>query len=371
LAENVFWVPKKARWSHLQANAKQPTIGKLIDEAMTDIEKVNPGLNTLTSQAALVYGPERVDAVGAKRDRDIFQLRGTQRPLARLICEGGAMLARRTFLASSLSVLVAPASADPLGLRPGIQLYTVGDTLRADAPGTLKALAAIGFRTVETAGLGKYSPKDFRKLLDDAGLVCASCHLDFKDGDNGSQFEIARILGARFVVSAGLFGAVGANPGNADADAFHRMAALAGHIGTAARRMGLSFALHNHNMEFRPIEGTTGFDLLLKQTDPAAVGFEMDCGWVRVSGHDPVRYLKDNPGRFPLLHIKDFHTAPAPRTAPGGPPGAILGRGFIDYRPIFAAAKGVKRYFVEQEPPYRDFTALDAVRADYAYLHAL
>jgi sugar phosphate isomerase/epimerase len=281
------------------------------------------------------------------------------------------MLARRYFLASSLSIMVAPASADPLGLRPGIQLYTVGDALRADTPGTLKALAAIGYRAVETAGLGAYDPRHFRALLDDAGLICASCHLDFRDGDNDSQFEIAHILGARFVVSAGLFGAVGANPANADAAAFHRMASLAGRIGTAARRAGLSFALHNHNMEFRPIEGATGFDLLLKQTDPEAVGFEMDCGWVRVAGYDPVRYLKDNPGRFPLLHIKDFHPLPAPRTAPGGPPGAILGRGFIDYRPIFAAAKGVKQYFVEQEPPYRDFTALDAARADYNYLHAL
>jgi sugar phosphate isomerase/epimerase len=281
------------------------------------------------------------------------------------------MLTRRYFVASSLSTMVAPAWGAPLGLHPGIQLYTVGNALRADALGTLKALAAIGYRTVEAAGVGKYSPNDFRKLLDDAGLACASCHLDFKDGDNESQFEIAHSLGARFVVSAGLFGAVGADPRNADADAFHRMAALAVRIGTAARRAGLSFALHNHNMEFRPIEGATGFDLLLKETDPAAVNFEMDCGWVRVAGYDPVRYLKDHPGRFALLHIKDFHALPAPRTAPGGPPGAILGQGFIDYRPIFAAAKGVKQYFVEQEPPYRDFTELDAARADYAYLHAL
>jgi sugar phosphate isomerase/epimerase len=124
-------------------------------------------------------------------------------------------------------------------------------------------------------------------------------------------------------------------------------------------------------MEFRTMAGATGFDLLLKETDPALVGLEMDCGWVRVAGADPVRYLRDNPGRFPLLHIKDFQRPAGPRTAPGGPPGSPLGKGFIDYRPIFAAAKGVRHYFVEQEGPYRAFTALEAARTSFQYLQGL
>jgi sugar phosphate isomerase/epimerase len=281
------------------------------------------------------------------------------------------MLSRRNFLVSGLAAVAAPAFAAPLGLTPGIQLYTVGDALRTDTPGTLKALRAIGYRSVETNEFGRYSPRDFRRLLDDAGLACASCHLNFKDGDNGALYETAHLLGASFVASAGLFGAAGANPATADAAAFHKMATLANQIGGQAKRAGLSFALHNHNMEFRPMAGATGFDLLLKQTDPALVGMEMDCGWVRVAGADPVRYLRDHPGRFPLLHIKDFQRPAGPRTAPGGPPGSPLGRGFIDYRPIFAAAKGVKHYFVEQEPPYPSFTSLEAARISFRYLEGL
>lgn len=281
------------------------------------------------------------------------------------------MLSRRNFLAASLAAVAMPASADPLGLRPGIQLYTVKDALAADAPGTLKQLAAIGYRTVEAFDLGRYSPQYFRKLLAANGMTCASCHLNFRDGDNGALFDIAHRLGARYVVSAGLFGAVGANPATANAFAFHAMASLANRIGVAARAAGLSFALHNHNMEFRAIDRGTGYDLLLAETDPGVVGFEMDCGWVAVAGHDPAALLKAHPGRFPLLHIKDFQRPPAPRTAPGGPPGMVLGKGFIDYRPIFAAARGVRQYFVEQEPPFRDVTAMEAARQDYAYLHGL
>jgi len=285
------------------------------------------------------------------------------------------MLSRRNLVATALAAaavpVVRPACADPLGLRPGIQLYTVRDAMAAEAPGTLKALAAIGYRTVEVFDLGKYTPQEFRKLLAANGMSCAACHLPLKDDDNGALFDIAHALGARTVVSAGLFGAVGANPATANENAFHAMAALAGRIGAAARKAGLSFALHNHNMEFRKVGRGLGFDLLLAETDPALVGFEMDCGWVAVAGQDPAAYLKAHPGRFPLLHIKDFQRPPAPRTQPGGPPGAILGKGFIDYRPIFAAAKGVKQIFVEQEPPYRGFTSLEAARQDFAYLHSL
>lgn len=282
------------------------------------------------------------------------------------------MLSRRTFsLSLAATSLARAAFAAPLGLQPGIQLYMVGDALRADTPGTLKALRAIGYRTVETAGMGRYAPRQFRRLLDDAGLACASCHLGLGGGDNGALLESANILGASFVASAGLFGAVGANPATAEADAFARMALLANQIGGQAKRAGLSFALHNHNMEFRPMAGATGFDLLLRQTDPGLVAFEMDCGWVRVAGADPVRYLQAYPGRFPLLHIKDFQKPAGPRTVPGGPPGRPLGQGFIDYRPIFAAARGVKHYFVEQEPPYRDFTSLQAARISYQYLEKL
>jgi len=289
------------------------------------------------------------------------------------------MLSRRTLLGSGLaaplmSIGGVPAFAQgprfPLGIRPGIQLYMVAGPLAADAPATLKALHAIGYRSVQVAGTHRYTPKQFRGLLDDAGLACPACHLNFRDGDNGALFEIAHVLGASFAGSGGLYGAVGANPANTDEAGFRRMAQLANRIGAQARKAGLGFVLHNHNTEFQRIGNQTGFDLLLRETDPALVGIEMDVGWVRVAGADPIRYLRAHPGRFPLLHIKDFQKTP-PRTAPGNPGGAPLGRGFIDYRPVFAAAKGVQHYFVEQEPPYREVSALQAARIGFEYLQNL
>jgi sugar phosphate isomerase/epimerase len=291
------------------------------------------------------------------------------------------MLSRRALLASGLAAIAAPAFAQgsraplgtnfPLKMRPGIQLYMVAGPLGLDAPGTLKALHEIGYRSVQAAGTGRHTPKQFRRLLDDAGLACPACHLNFTAGDNGALFETANILGASFAGSGGLYGAVSANPAATDAAGFRRMAQLANRIGAQAKKAGLGFVLHNHNTEFQRIGNQTGFDLLLQQTDPALVGIEMDVGWVRVAGSDPVAYLRAHPNRFPLLHIKDFIRPPAPRTAPGNPGGAPLGRGFIDYRPVFAAAKGVKHYFVEQEPPYRDVTALQAARIGYQYLEKL
>ncbi len=289
------------------------------------------------------------------------------------------MLSRRAVLASGLAAIAAPAFAQgsrfPLGIRPGIQLYMVAGPLSADAPGTLKTLHAIGYRSVQAAGTGRHTPKQFRSLLDDAGLACPACHLDFRDGDNGALYETANMLGAAFAGSGGLYGAVGANPAKTDAASFRRMAQLANRIGAQAKRAGLRFVLHNHNTEFQRIGNQTGFDLLLQETDPALVGFEMDVGWVRVAGADPVAYLRRHPNRFPLLHIKDFIKPPAPRTAPGNPGGAPLGRGFIDYRPVFAAASkgmgGVQHYFVEQEPPYHETSALQAARIGYQYLENL
>jgi sugar phosphate isomerase/epimerase len=108
----------------------------------------------------------------------------------------------------------------------------------------------------------------------------------------------------------------------------------------------------------------------------ALVKLELDCGWMASAGHDPAAYLTKYPDRYRLLHIKDFKASAKPSFTVGpvsGPEGTELGRGHIDYKPIFAAAKKseVKWYFVEQEPPFKAMPAMDAIRIDYAYLHNL
>ena len=111
-----------------------------------------------------------------------------------------------------------------------------------------------------------------------------------------------------------------------------------------------------------------GYDLLLQQTDPGLVKFELDCGWMVAGGQNPVEYFRRYPNRYRMIHVKDFVLRP---NRP--PQGVVLGKGAIDYKPIFPAAKaaGVERYYVEQEPPFIGTTALEAAKLNYEYVQAI
>jgi sugar phosphate isomerase/epimerase len=160
-------------------------------------------------------------------------------------------------------------------------------------------------------------------------------------------------------------------------DEFKKIAARCNVMGEQAKKEGLQFGYHNHNFEFKPQDGgAVGYDVVLKETDPALVKFELDCGWMVAAGHDPVAYLSTYPTRYRLLHIKDFHPTASPSTGLDEsvrPKPAELGRGHIDYKPIFAAAKKaeVELYYVEQEPPFTTTPAMEAIKIDYDYLHAM
>lgn len=280
---------------------------------------------------------------------------------------------RRKFLSDSAraapaalasSWLARLANSNPLGRPIGIQLYTVRDAMQADAAGTLKTLRAIGFAEVETAGVGGLSAAQFRTLLDDAGLSCPSAHLNLDPANLGRAFEDAHALGARYAAS-----------GSLPAAPPQRTAELANRIGEAAGRAGLQYAYHNHDAEFAAgSDGMAPYDVLLRETDPRLVKFEIDCGWMIFAGRDPIAYFEKYPDRFPLIHVKDFlpPTGTSTNTAKVMA-GAELGTGAVDYKPIFAAAKkaGLRHYFVEQEGPFSRVTPLEAARIDYDYLHAL
>lgn len=294
---------------------------------------------------------------------------------------------RRRFLANStrgaVAALLAPAipglvRATPLGGPIGLQLYAVADSLQADPAATLRRLKEIGYGEVETAGTAGLSAGDFRKLLDDSGLKCPSMHMQFHEPDPfGSAFEEAHALGARYAVSAILRAQVAASArGGMSLDEAHRTAQLANRIGAEARRAGLQYAYHNHAHEFADLGGgAIGYDVLLKETDPALVQFEIDCGWMVLGGRNPRDYFERYPGRFPMIHVKDFQPPAARSAGAQAPehPGAELGHGMIDYRPIFAAAEkaGLKHYFAEQEGPFTRMSQLEAARQACAYLRAI
>ncbi len=302
----------------------------------------------------------------------------------RTLVKNGCLTAASVALTTALPEQLM---AQSLAKAPGIQLYTVGKELMEDMAGTLTRLAAIGYRLVESAGMGGKSAADFRKALDDAGLKCPSSHLFLRPGQTAAQyFEQVNTLGSEYVVSSFTI-KPGVQIKSADdffkyaasmtQDDFKKMAADVNALATQAKSVGLKFAYHNHNMEFRRWnDGTTTYDTLMAETDPSLVKIELDCGWADLGGHSPLSLFKKYPGRFRMLHIKDF-------VAMGYPVVAMdqnttvewteLGKGHIDYRAILAAAPkaGVEHIFVEQEPPFVKFTAMEAAKANFTYLRSI
>ena len=280
------------------------------------------------------------------------------------------------------------AMADAMGLPPGIQLYSVRDDLAKDVPKTFRQLYDIGFREVETAGFGVYSAKDFRKMLDDAGLKAPSAHLRFAGTDFGPLFEDAKTLGAHYATSSSQATAntpppapagrpAGQRPAMAPLglDGFAKLAAQMNDIGAQAKAAGLQYAYHNHNYEFEKMpDGRFGYDILLNNTDHDLVKFEIDCGWMSAGGADPVAYFAKYPGRFKMIHVKEFQAMKGPSISLSGPmrpQGTDLGQGFIDYKGIFAAGKkaGIEHAFSEQEEPF-PISQMVSAKVAYEFLHS-
>ena len=299
----------------------------------------------------------------------------------------GAGVAFASFVACKWS---PSATAMPLNLPAGIQLYAVRDALEEDARRTLQRLAEIGFREVELAGLGRYSAKDIGAFLKDAGLRAPSAHLLFvDDADLDRNFDICHAIGAEYVTSSNLRSLVFSRDiavvdrrippkdlsplSPVGLHGFQKTAAKMNDFGRRAQEAGLQYCYHNHNLEFeRMPDGSTGFDVLLRETNPDSVTFELDCGWVKGAGEDPVRFLRDYKARFRMLHVKDFKMPAHFTTEQRGrnrPEGALLGHGFIDYRPVFSAARsaGIEHIFAEQEGPYQP-SEIACARTSFSFL---
>lgn len=302
-------------------------------------------------------------------------MRTSRRELLKSAANGAIALSLRSLLAAQSH------KSGKIGLPAGIQLYTVRKALAQDAASTLHTLATIGYREVETAGTAGLSAAELRKLLNSAGLNCPSSHVKFTEDDFQTGFAEAKALEASYATSSSLAFSVlpearASDQGAATtltADNFHRIAELMNRIGKAAAEEGLKYAYHNHNLEFvRLPGGEYGFDILLRETDAATVFFEADCGWMAVAGADPSAYFAKYPGRFRMIHVKDFAPFPHSTTessGPTAPKGVDLGHGFIDYKTIFAAARraGIQHAFVEQEPPFPK-SEMDSARADFDFI---
>jgi len=288
------------------------------------------------------------------------------------------MINRRQFLrATALGVTAVAATrwpveleANPLGLPIGLELYTLRDQLVRDLPGTLKKVADIGYKEAEIYDLYGKTPTEFSQLLKANGLTAPSGHYTTKHIRSGWQKHIddAKALGHRYMVNAIL------EPEERKSlDDYKRLVELFNKAGEQTRKAGIQFCYHNHNFEFQRYGETTAYDYLLRELDPKLVQFEMDCFWVTHAGQDPVAYFKKQPGRYPLLHIKDLKAGHPPTRTLDARVGlfAEIGRGTIDWKRIFAAAPqaGVRHYYVEQD--FCERPPLESIRISYDFLHNL
>jgi sugar phosphate isomerase/epimerase len=284
---------------------------------------------------------------------------------------------RRDFLKTSAAALTLAAAprflhAAPFGLPLGIQLYSVREDLAKSFEPTLKTLASLGYQEVEAAGYFNHSAAEFKTALKNADLRCPSAHYNFQLMSTKLDETIAfcHELGLQYIVcsSPGKLPANAATKGPHTLDDWKFNADHFNHFGEKVKAAGMSFAYHNHYEEFHALpDGSIPYDHLLKLTDASKVSFEMDCGWVVVGGGNPAQYLKANPTRIVMLHVKDF-VAARPDASGKIPTPTELGRGVIDYRPIFQAASAakIKHIFVEQEG--YDIPQNDSLKEDANYI---
>jgi sugar phosphate isomerase/epimerase len=286
------------------------------------------------------------------------------------------MLSRRSLLAAGLAVTATPALArSPWPL--GVQLWTVHAELAADFQSTLRAIAEIGYRRVETASLHGRTPPAFHMALKAAGLVCDSAHVSMSDlrDDPGAAIGMARDLGAKHLVCSSpapvrpLQKGIDWNTALARAmtlDDWKHNADLLNRFGAQAARAGLRLGYHNHLAEAGLYEGVRAYDLLLERTQPDLVCMELDVAWAAAGGLDPVTLLKKHGARIELLHLKDL----AVKQDSGRPITTVeLGRGTIDWSAVILAAKaaGVRAAFVEQEAPFVR-PVLESLRISHDFL---
>ena len=300
---------------------------------------------------------------------------------------------RRTFIGTSIAATLAAAakpswaadSAHHIDL-VGIQLYTVRKAMKKDFEGTIAKVAATGYKEVEFAGIfadnaGYFgrSPKDVRAILNKNGLAAPSCHAgyDVVEKKWPEALEAARTVGHSYIICPWIDEKQRAEPGG-----WKRAAELFNKAGEASEKAGVQFGYHNHSFEFAPAESLGGklpYDFLLAETDPKLVAMELDLCWINVAGKDPLAYFEKYPGRFPLVHVKDWIKDPNATDSYKGATGsavkiggrlADVGQGSIDWKRIFAHSEkaGIKHYFVENDEPK---SAFDDIKISYNYLHNL
>ena len=255
-------------------------------------------------------------------------------------------ITRRNFVALSATLPFAMrAYAKQSSIPIGLELYSVRDELKKDPEGTVRAVAQMGYQCMEF-----YSPyfdwteaqaKQMRKLLDDLGVRCYSTHNgeDYFSKDKISKArDLNLTLGTKYMVMAS------SNP----KPGIDGWKAIADELNSAADFLapsGLKTGYHNHQPEFKTVDGVRPIEVLAKNTKPTVM-LQLDVGTCLNSGGDPAAWIRSNPGRIRSIHLKDWSSDPAKGYQ------VLFGEGDAKWKEIFAAAEsvgGVEYYLLEQE----------------------
>ncbi|MEI6052181.1 MAG: sugar phosphate isomerase/epimerase [Opitutaceae bacterium] len=258
--------------------------------------------------------------------------------------------------------------------RLGLQLYSLRAQTKENTTGALDLAQSYGVKEVEVAGTGSLNSEQYVAELKKRGLTPISGHFGYGlfEKDVNAVIAEAKVLGIKYVVVP--YPPVSKTKPFSEEMA-HTMASKFNEWGAACKKAGLSFGYHPHGLEFRATaaaNGDTMFDILVRETQPDLVTFQMDVYWVFITGIDPAALLAKYPNRFSMLHIKDMLKDFERGTHTGGSPTmakVAVGEGQINWKEVLGAAQkiGVKYYFLEDETMY----PLRSIPESFKYLRAL
>lgn len=277
----------------------------------------------------------------------------------------------------------------------GIQLYTLSDMLATNLEGAVSGVAQIGYKTVEIPSYMNKTPAQLREIFDRHGVRCTGAHIGMNAGSEaapglrGNLDKLAadmHVLGVTHVYapSMAIPTDIGLtqNPGEGYAyisrvaeamgeDRWKKLAAELTDIGKKLKANNIAFGYHNHNFEFAKAGARTGFDIMVQESDPAFVSFELDVGWAAAAGNDIPALFSKYSGRYTGIHLKDLKASTVPNINLKMDPTEV-GSGKLEWAKILPAAwnAGVRNFYLEQEPPFEK-GRMEAAEIGYKYLSTL
>lgn len=238
----------------------------------------------------------------------------------------------------------------------GLQLYTIRDAMTADALGSLKKISELGYKNLELANYSNglfygYMPKEFKKIVTDLGMDILSSHTQVEAAgitiDNAKKMADDHAeLGVKYCIQPWI------EEIDRNIESYKKMIGDWNEVGKIMKEVGIQFGYHNHNFEFKNINGLIPYyDIFMPEMDPDLITMEIDLYWVTKAGQDPVDMFKKYPGRFQLFHIKDMHTKQDPFYEVIKDDISPVGEGVIDFKAILASKEtaGMKYLFVEDD----------------------